>query len=82
MTAPQFGKPEAYGIQVGVDPLLVEHAEIVKRAIHTLEYLGEYGIIEDDDSTPSLFVAQSWSDLKRLLKYYVSQGVQVNNLEA
>jgi hypothetical protein len=82
MTTALFGKPETAGVVIGVDPLLLEHAEIVNRAIHTFELLGEYGIVKDDDSTASLFVAQSWSDLKRLMEYYIAQGVRVNDLDA
>lgn len=82
MTTATFGRPETAGVVIGTDPLLLEHAEIVNRAIHTLELLGEWGIIKDDDSTISLFVAQSWDDLKRLMDYYTSQGVRAKDLDA
>lgn len=81
MTTAIFGKPETAGVVIGVDPLLIEHAEIVKRAIDTLEMLGERGIIKNDGSVISLFVEQSWDDLTRLLKYYQAQGVQLKDLE-
>lgn len=80
MTTALFGKPQAGGVQF-VDATLVEQATIVCRAIHTLELLGEHDIIQDDDSIASMFVAQSWHDLKRLLAMYEAQGVRVNDID-
>lgn len=64
-----------------ISPTLLEQATLVYRAIQTLEYLGEYGIIEDDDSVPSMLVAQSWHDLKRLMGMYKAQGIRVADID-
>lgn len=80
MITATFGKPETAGVK-HADPTLLEHAEIVNRAIHTLSLLGEYGAIEDDDSIISLFVAQSKDDLRRLMAFYEAQGINVKDLE-
>lgn len=80
MSTVEFGKPETAGVRF-VDPALLEQATIVYRAIHTLEILSEYGIIEEDESIPSFFVEQSWQDLKRLLEMYKAQGVRMMDID-
>jgi hypothetical protein len=80
MSVVEFGKPEMARVRF-VDPALLEQATIVYRAIHTLELLSEYGIIEDDESIPSFFVAQSWQDLKRLLEIYKAQGIRMCDID-
>lgn len=80
MTTATFGKPETGGV-LHVDPTLLAHASAVHRAINTLELLGEYGVIKDDGSIITLFVQQSWDDLKRLMAWYAEQGINVKDLE-
>lgn len=80
MTTAIFGKPESAGV-VFVDPLLLEHATLIYRAIHTLEILRDHNVIDDDDSIASLFVQQSWHDLRRLLDWYKAQGVRVRDID-
>ncbi len=75
-----FGKLETGGVIVGVDPILIEHATIVNRAIHTLNHIKANTDMEME-SISGLFADQSLEDLRRLLEYYVSQGVQVKDLE-
>ena len=64
-----------------IDQQTIDHASIVARAIHTLEYLRDYDIIENDDSLPALFVRQSWSDLRRLLAHYTALGILPEDIE-
>ena len=77
---PTFGAPQTGGVR-HVDPVLLEQATIVHRAIHTLERLSMQGVIKDDGSITSLFVQDSWRDLKHLLSLYEAQGVRLADID-
>jgi len=66
-----FGQPET----AGSDPVMLEHATLIYRAIHTLEHLRDNGDV-DEDSVSAIFAEQSWRDLRRLLRWYYEQGVR------
>lgn len=75
-----FGQPEAARVMTAEYAALLEQATIVARAIQTLETLREHGKVEGDD-TPSLFVRQSWAELKRLMRMYEAQGVRPHDID-
>lgn len=58
-----------------------ELATYISRAIHTLERLRDNNIVEDDDSTLSLFVRQSFDDLRYALDQLVARGVDRRQID-
>lgn len=61
---------------------LIEQLTLVARAIHTLEWLRDNGVIEEDaDSMAWDWCRQSWHDLRRLRDYYRSQGVSLRDID-
>lgn len=72
-----FGKPESAGVLFGVDPQQLEYATLIYRAIHTLEVIRDHEGLEADSISGS-FAAQSWRDLRYLLK---QMGVREKDID-
>lgn len=75
-----FGQPEAARVMTEEHAQLLEHATYIARALQTLECLREWGRAEGDD-LPSLFVHQTYRELKRMEAYYREQGIRPREID-